>query len=77
MRIAALYKNPPLIPHGMTEISISPDVMRVKLKEKLNTPALDALRGTERFRALQDKISAIWPHNVNGAAAFDRSLNKW
>ena len=59
MRIAALYKNPPLIPHGMTEISISPDVMRVKLKEKLNTPALDALRGTERFRALQDKISAI------------------
>lgn len=59
IRIAALYQNPPLIPHGMTELSISPAVMREKLMMKLMSPEFESLRNTDRFRALEDKIKAL------------------
>ena len=43
----------------MTNITVSPEVLRQKLLMKLGTPDLQSLHTNERFRALQDKISAI------------------
>ncbi|MBQ7300474.1 MAG: helix-turn-helix transcriptional regulator [Clostridia bacterium] len=59
MRIAALYQNPPLLPHGMTEITVSTAVMKEKLMMKLNSPALDALHHSERFNVLYNRVNSL------------------
>ena len=59
MRIAALYQNPPLLPHGMTEITVSTAVMKEKLMMKLNSPALDALHCSERFKVLYNRVNSL------------------
>ena len=57
--LAALRENPPLTVHGITDIFISVPVMKVKLTEKLDSPELEPLRDSERFRALRDEVDSL------------------
>ena len=59
IRLAALRENPPLTVHGITDIFISVPVMKVKLTEKLDSPELEPLRDSERFRALRDEVDSL------------------
>ena len=59
IQIAALRENPPLINHGITDIFISVPVMKVKLTEKLDSPELEPLRDSERFRVLREEVDSL------------------
>ncbi|MBR5311321.1 MAG: helix-turn-helix transcriptional regulator [Clostridia bacterium] len=59
IRLAALRENPPLIGHGITDIRIPVPVMKVKLTKKLDSPELEQLRETDRFRALREEVDAL------------------
>lgn len=59
IRLAALRENPPLTVHGITDIFISVPVMKVKLTKKLDSPELEPLRDSERFRALRDEVDSL------------------
>ncbi len=57
--LAALRDNPPLTGHGITNIFIPIPVMKVKLTEKLDSPELEPLRDSDRFRALREEVDAL------------------
>jgi len=59
MRIEALRKNPPLVDRGITAITVSPQLMKERLKEKLAYPELISLHDSERFKALCEKVEAL------------------
>lgn len=59
IRLGALRENPPLTDHGITDINIPIPVMKAKLTEKLNSPELEPLRETDRFRALRKEVDAL------------------
>lgn len=59
IRLPALRENPPLTGHGITDIRIPISVMKVKLTEKLDSPELEQLRDSERFRALREEVDAL------------------
>jgi len=59
IRIAALRENPPLTGHGITDFQIPRSVMKIKLTKKLDSPELEPLRETERFRALCEEVDSL------------------
>jgi len=59
IRIGALRENPPLTGHGITDITIPVPVMKAKLTEKLDSPELDPLRDSARFRTLREEVDVL------------------
>ena len=59
MKLGALQKNPPLIDHGITDITVSKPYLKERLHEKLSSPELASLHNHAGFCALCEKVSAL------------------